>query len=254
MFWLRKQLLLAPSLANALLIARAVGETLASSHKPLDILVTATASGLDVDVKGNGALDDQQRLALVHAALKHDLARLSNHGEVLLTQRMPLIAMGKAVVAPPPGAFLQATEAGEEVLATRVCAQIAGVKRIADLFCGIGTFDPWVISAPSDSRGARQCHFPRGRLFKLHKQIFCVDLLAGRRQNFGEISAKGQEIVARRTSLCQRHGHRRHALCREAPSRRPSKHRVMDAPARPHEAGRLLISELRCRLLVCRAL
>src|SRR5437868_14682569 len=38
---------------------------------------------------------------------------------------MPLIAMGKAVVAP---------------LATRVCAQIAGVKRIADLFCGIGTF------------------------------------------------------------------------------------------------------------------
>jgi 23S rRNA (uracil1939-C5)-methyltransferase len=54
MFWLRKQLLLAPSLANALLIARAVGETLASSRKPLDILVTATASGLDVDVKGNG--------------------------------------------------------------------------------------------------------------------------------------------------------------------------------------------------------
>jgi 23S rRNA (uracil1939-C5)-methyltransferase len=161
MFWLRKQLLLAPSLANALLIARAVGETLASSQKPLDILVTATASGLDVDVKGNGALDDQQRLALVRAALKHDLARLSNHGEVL-TQRMPLIAMGKAVVAPPPGAFLQATEAGEEVLATRVFAQIAGVKRIADLFCGIGTFDPWVILAPSDSWRRCRGKFVRG--------------------------------------------------------------------------------------------
>jgi 23S rRNA (uracil1939-C5)-methyltransferase len=132
--------LLAPSLANALLIARAIGETLASSQKPLDILVTATASGLDVDVKGHGAFDDQQRLALVRIALELDLARLSNHGEVLLTQRMPLIPIGKAVVAPPPGAFLQATEAGEEVLATRVCAQIAGVKRIADLFSGIGTF------------------------------------------------------------------------------------------------------------------
>ena len=120
--------LLAPSLVNALLIARAIGETLASSQKPLDILVTATASGLDVDVKGHGAFDDQQRLALVRIALELDLARLSNHGEGLLTQRMPLIAIGKAVVAPPPRAFLQATEAGEEVLATRVCAQIVGVS------------------------------------------------------------------------------------------------------------------------------
>src|ERR1700730_15221214 len=101
--------LLAPSLANALLIARAIGETLASSQKPLDILVTATASGADVDVKGQGALDDAQRQALVRIALELDLARLSNHGEPLVTQRMPLIAMGKAVVAPPPGAFLQAT-------------------------------------------------------------------------------------------------------------------------------------------------
>jgi 23S rRNA (uracil1939-C5)-methyltransferase len=41
--------------------------------------------------------------------LELDLARLSNHGEVFLTQRMPLIAMGKAMVAPPSGAFLQAT-------------------------------------------------------------------------------------------------------------------------------------------------
>src|ERR1700730_3820925 len=132
--------LLAPSLANALLIARAIGETLASSQKPLDILVTATASGLDVDVKGHGALNDEQRLALVRIALELDLARLSTNGEILLTQRMPLIAMGKAVVVPPPGAFLQATEAGEEVLASRVCAQVAGLKRIADLFSGIGTF------------------------------------------------------------------------------------------------------------------
>jgi 23S rRNA (uracil1939-C5)-methyltransferase len=126
--------------ANALLIARAISETLASSQKPLDILVTATASGLDVDVRGHGALDDKQRQALVRIALELDLARLSNHGEVFLTQRMPLIAMGKAMAAPPSGAFLQATEAGEEVLASRVCAQIAGLKRIADLFSGIGTF------------------------------------------------------------------------------------------------------------------
>ncbi len=132
--------LFAPSLENALTVARAIGLALAAAKKPLDILVTATASGLDVDVKGHGPVNPQQRQALVRTALEHDLARLSNHGEIIVTERTPLIGMDKAVVALPPGAFLQATEAGEEALATRVCAQMAGAMRIADLFAGIGTF------------------------------------------------------------------------------------------------------------------
>ena len=132
--------LLAPSLENALPVARAIGQALAAAKKPLDILVTATASGLDVDIKGHGLLDAQQRQALVHIALEHDLARLSNHREAILNQGTPLIGMGKALVALPPGAFLQATEAGEKALATRVCAKMAGAKRIVDLFAGIGTF------------------------------------------------------------------------------------------------------------------
>jgi 23S rRNA (uracil1939-C5)-methyltransferase len=114
--------LLAPSLANALPVARAIGAALASSRKPLDILVTAAASGLDVDIEGHGPLDDRQRQALVGTALEYDLARLSNHGDALLIKRTPLIVIGKAEVALPPGAFLQATAAGEEALATRVCA------------------------------------------------------------------------------------------------------------------------------------
>ena len=132
--------LLAPSLENALPAARAIGQALAAAKRPLDILVTATASGLDVDVKGHGPLEERQRKLLVRTALEHDLARLTNHGEAILTQRVPLVAMGKAAVALPPGAFLQATEAGEEALAARVCAQMAGAKQIADLFSGIGTF------------------------------------------------------------------------------------------------------------------
>jgi 23S rRNA (uracil1939-C5)-methyltransferase len=132
--------LLAPSLVNALPVARAIGQALATAKRPLDVLVTATASGLDVDLKGHGPLDEGQRKVLVRTALEHDLARLTNHGEAILTKRAPLVAMGKAAVALPPGAFLQATEAGEEALAARVCAQMAGAKQIADLFCGIGTF------------------------------------------------------------------------------------------------------------------
>jgi 23S rRNA (uracil1939-C5)-methyltransferase len=35
---------------------------------------------------------------------------------------------------------LQATKAGEETLVARVCAHVAGARRIAELFSGVGTF------------------------------------------------------------------------------------------------------------------
>jgi 23S rRNA (uracil1939-C5)-methyltransferase len=81
-----------------------------------------------------------QRQGLVRVALEHDLARLSNHGSNMISRRTPMLVMGKPMVAPSPGVFLQATEAGEEALAARVCAHVAGARRIADLFSGVGTF------------------------------------------------------------------------------------------------------------------
>src|SRR3984893_3513775 len=132
--------LLAASMNGALPTARAIAQALAASGKPLHILVTATASGLDVDLKGHGPLGEDETQTLVRVALERDLARLSNHGEMVISRRTPMLAMGKAMVAPPPGVFLQATEAGEEALVARVCAHVAGTTRIADLFSGVGTF------------------------------------------------------------------------------------------------------------------
>lgn len=131
---------LAPSMNMALASARALAQALSGSGKPLDILVTATLSGLDVDLKGYGLLSEAERQSLVKIALEFDLGRLSNHGSILISRRVPQLAMGKVLVAPPPGAFLQATEAGEETLAARVCTHAAGARGIADLFSGIGTF------------------------------------------------------------------------------------------------------------------
>src|SRR5262249_21317705 len=54
--------LLAPSLENALPVARAIGQALAAAKRSIDILVAATASGLDVDLKGHGPLDDGRRI------------------------------------------------------------------------------------------------------------------------------------------------------------------------------------------------
>jgi 23S rRNA (uracil1939-C5)-methyltransferase len=48
--------------------------------------------------------------------------------------------MGRAAVALPPGAFLQATAAGEEVLAGLVAAHVGDARTVADLFAGVGPF------------------------------------------------------------------------------------------------------------------
>ena len=131
---------LAPAMNGAISAAHAVAEALKSREKPLDIVVTATDEGLDVDVRGAGPLDFALSQRLIAAAVAQDLARVSNHGEIIIERRTPLLTMGRARVAPPPGAFLQATQAGEVELARLVAAGIGASKRIADLFAGVGTF------------------------------------------------------------------------------------------------------------------
>jgi 23S rRNA (uracil1939-C5)-methyltransferase len=132
--------ILAPEMAGALPAARALAQSLAGRGKPLDILVTATREGLDIDLRGAGRLDDAERQRLIATAASLDLARLSNHGETLIARRTPSLVMGEAVLRPSPGAFLQATQAGEETLARQVIAAVGEGKRVADLFAGVGTF------------------------------------------------------------------------------------------------------------------
>ncbi len=131
---------LVPSLVRAPLIARAIGDALKHKAKPLDVHATATLTGLDVDLRGSGALDRRERLAMTALADENDLVRLTVHGELIVERRTPLIQMGKAQVSPPPGAFLQATSAGEEALALLVRSALSPAKAVADLFCGVGPF------------------------------------------------------------------------------------------------------------------
>jgi 23S rRNA (uracil1939-C5)-methyltransferase len=129
-----------PGLKEAPKAALALAEVLRRARKPLDVQVTATDTGLDVDVRGHGPADERERQALVETAATHDLARLSLHGEIIVERRAPLVRMGTAQVSAPPGGFLQATRAGEETLAGLVVEACAGAKRVADLFCGCGPF------------------------------------------------------------------------------------------------------------------
>jgi 23S rRNA (uracil1939-C5)-methyltransferase len=132
--------ILAPGLDGAIPAAWAIAEILKPADKPLDIQVTATDSGMDVDVRGSGPLNSGRTTALAGVAEKHRLARITRHGELVAQAAPPLVKIGRAQVPLPPGAFLQATAAGEAALARLVLDHAGGAKRIADLFCGIGTF------------------------------------------------------------------------------------------------------------------
>lgn len=132
--------ILDPNLNGAIEVAWAVAEPLISIGKPLDIQVTATDSGLDVDVRGSGPLSTSLITRLSRIAEQHRLARLTRHGELVLMRTPPDITMGTAKVTLPPGSFLQATVAGEETLAALVAEHCKRGKQIADLFCGVGPF------------------------------------------------------------------------------------------------------------------
>jgi 23S rRNA (uracil1939-C5)-methyltransferase len=132
--------ILAPGLDGAVTAAWAIAEILKPTQKPLDIQVTATDSGMDVDVRGSGPLNPAAMTALAKLVEQHRLARLTRHGELVAQRAQPLLTVGRAQVPLPPGSFLQATALGEATLAKLVIEHVGKAKRIADLFAGIGTF------------------------------------------------------------------------------------------------------------------
>jgi 23S rRNA (uracil1939-C5)-methyltransferase len=132
--------LFSPGMAGAIGAARALSGDLRGLMKPLDIGVTATLDWLDVDLRGPGPLERAEAQKLVRTADALDLARVSNHGEVVIERRPPRVAFGEALVKLPPGGFLQATDAGETLLADFAERAFSDSKRVADLFCGAGAF------------------------------------------------------------------------------------------------------------------
>ena len=132
--------LFSPGMAGAIQAARALSGDLRGLMKPLDIGIAATLDGLDVDLRGSGPLARAETQKLARTADALDLARVSNHGEIVIERRPPRAAFGDAVARLPPGAFLQATEAGEAWLAEFAGRALRDTKRVADLFCGAGAF------------------------------------------------------------------------------------------------------------------
>ena len=154
---------LAPALAGAIAAAWALAEALGAMKKPLDIQVTATDAGLDVDVRGSGALPPQRAAALVRLAETHRLARLTRHGELIAQRAAPTRAHGQGARSRcRPARSCRRPPKARRCWRGWWREHVGGAKRVADLFCGVGPFAlrlaerARVLAADADAGGDRR--------------------------------------------------------------------------------------------------
>jgi 23S rRNA (uracil1939-C5)-methyltransferase len=133
--------LLHPDLIATFPVLEAITRLGGSRTVELALTVTRSLAGPDISVTGGKPLESGLQLELARLAEQHGLSRLTWNGETVALRTAPMQRFGKALVAPPPAAFLQATEQGEAALLSAVTDAIGpNARRIADLFAGCGTF------------------------------------------------------------------------------------------------------------------
>jgi 23S rRNA (uracil1939-C5)-methyltransferase len=103
------------------------------------ITVTQTPEGLDIVAEGVSPMAAAFG-AFAGKAAALGVARLTVDGESIALGAAPTVTLGDAALRLPPGAFLQASHEAEAVLVDLMREGVAGAKRIADLFAGLGTF------------------------------------------------------------------------------------------------------------------
>lgn len=112
----------------------------ASRKGELALALTALEPGPDLKVRGGKPLDAALRGDLARIAAQAGIARLAWEDETVYQAAPPWLALGRARITPPPGAFLQATPQAEAAMAAAMREAVGPARRIADLFAGCGTF------------------------------------------------------------------------------------------------------------------
>lgn len=110
-------------------------------HKALgaDCDVALTDTGLiDVAIRSKRAPNSGALVALGRSVPR--IGRIAVNGIMAHQPQPPSLTIGRAEVKLPVETFLQPTAAGEDVLAKLVLEALGTSRRVADLFCGIGTF------------------------------------------------------------------------------------------------------------------
>jgi len=141
-------LVLHPRLQNLLAPLRMLLADLSALRRQASVIINLLDSGPDVLLHTDAALTLEDRTAVTAFAAEQGLPRVSciegsGVPETIALLRPPETALSGIQVRPAPGAFLQATEAGEQAIIEAVMAglptKLTARSRIGELYAGCGT-------------------------------------------------------------------------------------------------------------------
>ena len=112
----------------------------ASRKGEIGVVATVSDAGPDIVVETTQDLTPQLRITLANFAQAQDIARLTWNEEPVVMRAAPYQHFGVCDVLPPPGAFLQATQHGQDTLVAAGREITQGAADVVDLFAGCGTF------------------------------------------------------------------------------------------------------------------
>lgn len=146
---------------------------LLAPKRTAEVHMTLADQGVDLLLKGVRAEGFEAAQGLVDFAQEHGLARLSlDEGLGAETRWEPqpaTVTLSGRPVPLPIGAFLQATQDGEEALVASVIEAVGSPATSADLFAGIGTF---ALALPGKVRAAEAS---RDAVLALKRAALAVD-------------------------------------------------------------------------------
>lgn len=123
-----------------------------------DVFLLEADNGLDVVLEYNDELTlDQRQDIFEYVNGEEKIIRFSwrrknsEEAEPIMEKGKPVVKIGGCDVYVAPGMFLQASKAGEKALTDLVVKYLDGTRgKIADLFCGIGTFSYPLATMPEN--------------------------------------------------------------------------------------------------------
>jgi len=136
-----------PNLVGLFAPLRALLPRLAGIRRGGSAILNLLDTGPDLLLRTDAAIDFGDRGRLADFARAHGLCRIAHAvgdgtPEPACVLRPPAITLSGTTISPPPGAFLQASQAGERAIVEAVLAGLPALSpkaRIAELYAGCGT-------------------------------------------------------------------------------------------------------------------
>ncbi len=137
-----------PDLVRLLEPLRGLLRSLNGLRASCDVVANLLPGGADLLLRLDAAANAADRAKLASFAQAHGIMRIAcavgkGTPETAAQWAAPAIIFGGVTVCPPPGAFLQASVAGESAIVSAVLdglpKKLIGRARIVELFAGIGT-------------------------------------------------------------------------------------------------------------------